>query len=69
MSESQIKLPRGGVQTSYVHSSINIYIPHRWWFNCVSVCPLTCRHIARRMMNGYVGYHDANNVSILVMTR
>ena len=47
----------------------------RWWFNCVwvseSVCPRTCRHIARRMMNGwlwnyvcmYVGYHDANNVS------
>ena len=35
------------------------------------VCPKTCRHIARRMMNGwlimklcmYVGYHDANNVS------
>ena len=28
----------------------------RWWFNCVcvseSVCPKTCRHIARRMMNG-----------------
>ena len=33
----------------------------RWWFNCVSVslcvlsesvCPKTCCHIARRMMNG-----------------
>ena len=28
-----------------------------WWFNCVCassehVCPMTCRHIARRMMNG-----------------
>ena len=37
----------------------------------MSVCLKTCRHIARRMMNGslimklcmYVGYHDANNVS------
>ena len=40
---------------------------------CVSVCPKTCRHIARRMsphdewlimkLCMYVGYHDANNVS------
>ena len=32
-----------------------------------SVCPKTCRHIARHMMiiklSMYVGYHDANNVS------
>ena len=27
-----------------------------------SVCPRTCHHIARRMMNGCF-YHDANNVS------
>ena len=39
----------------------------------MSVCPRTCRHIARRMMTGllgnvlcmYVGYHTANNVSNL----
>ena len=26
VSESQIKLPRAGVQTSYVHSSIKLYM-------------------------------------------
>ena len=44
------------------------------FFNCVCVCPKTCRRIARRMMNGWLWklcihvcrvpyYHDANNVS------
>ena len=46
------------------------YIFKKTFYSIMCVCPKTCRHIARRMMNGlfmklcmYVGYHDANNVS------
>ena len=48
-----------------------IWAVHQCVWVCESVCPRTCRHIARRMMNGWLwnfacmsdGYHDANNVS------
>ena len=44
----------GNIIILYWYGRLVGHQPLQWWFNCVceSVCPKTCRHIARRMMNG-----------------
>ena len=43
---------------NYFTGMADLSYTSRWWFHCEcvheAVCPKTCRHIARRMMNGWL---------------